>query len=202
MFLETPTFPRDIAFGALGGPGFMTAMAAGLGGDESRLDTWDEDLSTWEIGLINRNEALTRELISFFYCIAKGRANTFRFPDFQPGEAEGVNEYLGLGDNATTAFQLRKWYIVGANTYSKTILKPRAGTVTVTLNDVLTTAFTVSTAGVVTCTAAPGPGVTVRASFEFDKPVRFDTDWLQIRRVDMRLYSWESIHLVEVNDPR
>lgn len=32
--------------------------------------------------------------------------------------------------------------------------------------------------------------------------VRFDEDWLQIRRVDHNIWSWDNVKLVQVRDPR
>jgi uncharacterized protein (TIGR02217 family) len=44
------------------------------------------------------------------------------------------------------------------------------------------------------------PGIHVGATFTFDVPVRFQTDWLAIRCVDPApVYSWESIQLKEVH---
>ena len=52
--------------------------------------------------------------------------------------------------------------------------------------------------GVVTFAAAPDSGVTVRAGFEFDVPVRFDTDALDVTLDFERLGSITSIPLVEI----
>jgi uncharacterized protein (TIGR02217 family) len=201
-FIEFPTFPLSIARGAVGGPGFATAVSPGLAGDEARAGFWEEDLGSWEVGLVHKNETLTRELLAFWYCVAKGRANAFRFRDFQPGEHTGVQEYLGTGDGANRIFQLRKWYASGEETYSKTIYKPVAGTVHIFLNGVETTAFTLNTVtGRIRLASPVGVGIIVRANFTFDKPVRAAIDWLQMRAVDRRVFSWESIPLVEVRDP-
>ena len=55
-----------------------------------------------------------------------------------------------------------------------------------------------ATAGVVTFGTAPAAGVLVTAGFEFDVPVRFDTDRLDVTWDLDRLGSIASIPLVEV----
>jgi uncharacterized protein (TIGR02217 family) len=54
------------------------------------------------------------------------------------------------------------------------------------------------TTGIVTFTSAPASGVAVTAGFEFDVPVRFDTDTLDVTLDIERLGSITSIPLLEV----
>jgi uncharacterized protein (TIGR02217 family) len=90
---------------------------------------------------------------------------------------------------------------LGVYVHQRTITKPLAGSVTVTLDDILTEAFTVSaTIGQVTMASAPAMGVIVRASFLFHVPVRFDTDSLDIVCVEPGIWSWPSIRLVETKN--
>ena len=55
-----------------------------------------------------------------------------------------------------------------------------------------------TTTGVVTFASAPGGGVIIRAGFEFDVPVRFDTDMLDVTLDIERLGSITSIPLLEI----
>ena len=55
-----------------------------------------------------------------------------------------------------------------------------------------------TTTGVVTFTSPPGNGVIIRAGFEFDVPVRFDTDMLDVTLDIERLGSITSIPLLEI----
>ena len=93
-----------------------------------------------------------------------------------------------------------KLYTSGAQSWTRTITKPVAGTVALALNGVAQmTGWTVNTTtGVVTFTAAPAPGVAITAGFEFDVPVRFDTDTLDVTLDFERLGSITSIPLIEV----
>ncbi len=55
-----------------------------------------------------------------------------------------------------------------------------------------------TTTGVVTFSSAPSAGVAVTAGFEFDVPVRFDTDVLDVTLDLERLGSITSIPLLEL----
>ena len=107
---------------------------------------------------------------------------------------------IGTGDGTVTQFQLVKRYSSGAQSWTRAITKPVAGTVTIALNGATqASGWSVSTAtGLVTFTTAPAAGVAITAGFEFDVPVRFDTDALDITLDFERLGSITSIPLVEI----
>ena len=75
-----------------------------------------------------------------------------------------------------------------------------AGTVRLALNGIeQMSGWTMdATTGVVIFAAAPGAGVAVTAGFEFDVPVRFDTDMLDVTLDIERLGSITSIPLLEI----
>jgi uncharacterized protein (TIGR02217 family) len=198
-FIETPRFPDSIAFGAVSGPEFSTDIVITVGGQESRNANWAATRGRYEVGLVNKDKTTTDALIAFFRAVAYGRANAFRFKDHNDFEA--YDQPIGTGDGADTTFQLVKVYTSGAQTYTRTITKPVTGTVTAKLAGTPTTAFTTdTTTGIITFSVAPGLGVAITASCEFDTPVRFDSDWLSLQRVDIDIYSWQSIVLLEVRD--
>lgn len=99
-----------------------------------------------------------------------------------------------------TLFQLTKRYASGAQSWTRAITKPVAGTVTIALNGTpQASGWSVSTAtGLVTFATAPAAGVTITAGFEFDVPVRFDTDVLDVTLDLERLGSITSIPLLEI----
>jgi len=108
-----------------------------------------------------------------------------------------------IGDGAARVFQLVKRYGTGASAFVRTIAKPVAGTVRVAVAGVEATgpAFSVdATTGVVTfaAVATPPAGAPVTAGFEFDVPVRFDTDRLTIDLAAFRAGDIPSIPLVEI----
>jgi len=52
--------------------------------------------------------------------------------------------------------------------------------------------------GIVTFSTAPTSGVEVTADFEFDVPVRFDTDHMAVTIETYRLHAWQQIPIVEL----
>ena len=82
----------------------------------------------------------------------------------------------------------------------RTITKPVAGTVKMYLDgaEQLSGWSVDTTAGVVTFSTAPGPGVEITADFEFDVPVRFDTDHMAVTIETYQLHNWQQIPIVEL----
>lgn len=144
-----------------------------------------------------RTQAQLDTLIAFFRA-RKGRADSFRFKDWTDYQVTAGN--IGTGDGSTTQFQLVKKYVSGGVTETRAIKKPVSGSVAVYLNGVLqTTGYNVSTiTGMVTFNSAPANGVAITADFEFDVPVRFDTDRLSASLESYGISSVKDIPLVEV----
>jgi uncharacterized protein (TIGR02217 family) len=82
----------------------------------------------------------------------------------------------------------------------RTIAKPVAGTAKVYLDGTLqASGWSVdTTTGLVTFSLPPALGVEVTADFEFDVPVRFDTDHMAVTIDSYRLHSWHQIPIVEL----
>jgi uncharacterized protein (TIGR02217 family) len=101
-------------------------------------------------------------------------------------------------------FQLAKLYGAGFELYRRVIRKPVAGTVKIAVDGTAKTEgahFTVdSTSGAVTFQAGhiPPAGAAVTAGFEFDVPVRFDTDKLEINLLSFEHGTIPSIPILEV----
>jgi uncharacterized protein (TIGR02217 family) len=55
-----------------------------------------------------------------------------------------------------------------------------------------------TTTGLVTFSTAPTLGVEISAGFEFDVPVRFDTDHMAVTVETYRLHAWQQIPIVEL----
>jgi uncharacterized protein (TIGR02217 family) len=54
------------------------------------------------------------------------------------------------------------------------------------------------TTGIVTLATAPAQDVDVTADFEFDVPVRFDTDHMAVTIETYKLHRWQQIPIVEL----
>ena len=142
-----------------------------------------------------------------FFEARNGRLFGFRYKDWAdyksslPSTPTGAtDQQIGTGTGSLKTFQMAKRYTSGAQTWTRTIAKPVTGTVRIALGVVeQMSGWTLdTTTGVITFTTAPGNGVIVRAGFEFDVPVRFDTDMLDVTLDIERLGSITSIPLLEI----
>lgn len=96
-------------------------------------------------------------------------------------------------------FTLRKTYGEGPDAWSRLIAKPIDGSVRVAVNGVETSAFTVDAAtGRVTLAAAPAIGAAVTAGFEFDTPVRFDSDRIEVTLESFDAGRMAALPLIEI----
>ena len=190
-------FPPAISYGASGGPGYLTTVVATASGHEHRNSNWAAARGKWDVASGLKNREQVAELIAFFRA-RRGRAHGFRFKDWT--DYQGVAQVLGTGNGSLKTFQLVKNYVSGGVTESRTIAKPVASTVKIYRNGVLATsgASTDSTTGVVTFATAPASGVIVTADFEFDVPVRFDTDQMDVTIETYNLGNWGQVPIVEI----
>lgn len=190
-------FPDAIARGATGGPGYDTTILATVAGFERRNANWSQARGRWDVGSgLKRREDFTA-LIAFFRA-RQGRAYGFRFKDWT--DFRGEAELVGTGDGATKAFPLVKRYASGGVEVARQIRKPVAGTVTVQRDGVaLTSGWSVDPlTGTVSFLTAPAPGAILTASFDFDVPVRFDTDQMDLSLDTYDHGSWPQIPIVEI----
>ncbi|HAH08684.1 MAG TPA: TIGR02217 family protein, partial [Alphaproteobacteria bacterium] len=190
MSFHDVRFPASIAFGSVGGPERRTEIVVLGSGFEERNSPWAHGRRRYDAGLGLRTLNDLYTVIAFFEA-RQGRLYAFRWKDHLdfrsglPGNSVTIaDQVIGAGNGAATVFQLSKAYVSGPVTYTRTIKKPVAGTVQIAVGGVAQTlgsGFTVDAAkGLVTLTAAPANGVPVTAGFEFDVPVRFDTDRLEL----------------------
>ncbi len=190
-------FPDDIAYGASGGPEFATTIVTMASGFEQRNINWQAARGRWDVASGLKNQTQLDTLLAFFRG-RKGRAHGFRFKDWSDFRATG--QLIGTGDGTNKTFQLVKNYTSGAGSESRIIKKPVSGTAKIYLNGVqLTSGWSISSStGIVTINTAPGNGVPVTADFEFDVPVRFDTDRMAVTIEFFNLHQWSGIPIVEI----
>jgi uncharacterized protein (TIGR02217 family) len=190
-------FPPEISYGASGGPGYLTTVVATASGHEHRNANWAAARGKWDVASGLRDRAHVAELIAFFRA-RRGRAHGFRFKDWTDYQASA--QVLGTGNGSLKTFQLVKNYVSGGVTESRIIAKPVAGTVKVYRNGVLASSGVSvdTTIGVVTFSTAPSAGVIVTADYEFDVPVRFDTDQMDVTIETYNLGNWGQVPIVEI----
>jgi uncharacterized protein (TIGR02217 family) len=82
----------------------------------------------------------------------------------------------------------------------RTIVKPVTGAVHIYLDSVeqLADWSVDATTGLITFTTPPAQDVDVTVDFEFDVPVRFDTDHMAVTIETYKLHRWQQIPIVEL----
>ncbi len=179
-------FPASLSFGALGGPERRTEIVTLANGFEERNTPWAHARRRYDAGLGLRSLDDVETLIAFFEA-RQGQLIGFRWKDWsdylscKPSCAVAASDQLiAIGDETTRIFPLRKSYRSGDAVYQRPISKPVPGSVRVEVGGDLAQQgvdYVVDDAtGLLTFATAPGNGAEVRAGFEFDVPVRFDTD--------------------------
>ena len=175
-------FPMRLAIGAIGGPERRTEIVTLASGKEVRNAKWSRSRRRWEIGSAITDLADLQDFLSFFEA-RQGRLYGFRFRDpldyssARPGlPPAATDQILGQGDGARTVFQLVKDY----GGQSRDNVKPVAGSVAVALNaSAVSSGWTLDPElGTIDFDVPPADGVTVTAGFEFDCPVRFESDYV------------------------
>ncbi len=188
------SFPDAVARGATGGPGFSTNVVTLGSGAERRNIQWADARGEWNISTGIRTRAEMQAVIAHFY-IVKGRGYSFRFKDWTDYQATDQ----AMAEVTPTVWQLVKRYNIGGYEHVRTITKPVFGTVAIKVggSPVVPSEIDYLT-GLVTFGSVPGSAPT--ASFEFDVPVRFDTDKLpvQANAWDQQIVS--QINLIEVKE--
>lgn len=201
-------FPASLGFGSTGGPQRRTDIMTLANGFEERNAPWSQSLHHYDAGLGLRGLDDVEALIAFFEARG-GQLYGFRWKDWSDyrsclpsGQPGALDQRIGTGDGATRGFQLTKTYVSGLQSYVREIRKPVAGTVLAAVADVPLregVGYEVDTAtGIVTFTDAPDVGVAVTAGFEFDVPVRFDTDRIQISVSNFQAGHVPSVPVVEI----
>ena len=182
-------FPTDISRGARGGPTRRTDIVTLASGREQRNARWAHSRRRFDAGYGIKTITALQSVIAFFE-ERRGRLIGFRWRDRLDWSSASTpraplpgDQPLGLGAAGKTTFQLAKSYGDLTTPYVRPIRKPVAGTVRVAVGGVELAAsgFSVNAStGMVTFAVAPATGAAVTAGFEFDVPVRFDTDELDI----------------------
>jgi uncharacterized protein (TIGR02217 family) len=208
MAFHEVRFPANLSFGSVGGPERRTEVVTLANGYEERNTPWAHSRRRYDAGAGMRSLDDIDELVAFFEA-RRGRMHGFRWKDWGdyksclPSRTVGFeDQVIGIGDGVRTAFQLTKTYRSGSQDYARPIRKPVAGTIRVGLQgdpQVELVHYTVDAAsGVVSFATTPDVGAAVTAGFEFDVPVRFDTDLIQVSVASFQAGDLPSVPVVEV----
>lgn len=199
-------FPDNISRGARGGPERRTQIVELASGDEERNASWANSRRRYDVAYGIRRADDLAAVVAFFEA-RNGRLYGFRYKDWAdfksglPSQAvTPMDQRIGTGDGSTNRFALVKRYASGGQIWARAIVKPATGTVRVAVNGIeQASGWTVDgETGIVTFATAPSAGMAITAGFEFDVPVRFDTDILDVTLDFERLGSITSIPLMEI----
>ncbi len=208
-FHET-RFPIAVALGARGGPERRTDIVTTASGREERNARWAHARRRYDAGSAIRTLSQLEAVLAFFE-ERRGRLYGFRWRDRLDWKSCALaqtprfsDQNIGTGDGANRLFALRKLYGGAFAPYWRDIAKPVAGATCVGVAGVEKAAgvdFDVdATTGLVTFRAgkAPPAGDAVTAGFEFDVPVRFDSDQLEIDFAAFDAGSIPHVPLIEI----
>lgn len=185
-------FPTSISNNSVAGTERRTQIVVLGSGQEERNSNWADSRRLYNAGYgVKTLDDLYQ--VMEFYEERRGRLYGFRWKDrldhksCKPSQTpEPTDQVIGTGDGATTEFQLVKVYGGAYEAWTRSIRKPVAGSVRIAVDGQELTEITdflvAGHTGLVTFqpAAVPAPGALVTAGFEYDVPVRFDEDRLEV----------------------
>ena len=201
-------FPANLSFGSVGGPERRTEVVTLQNGHEERNTPWAHSRRRYDAGVGLRSLDDVEALIAFFEA-RRGRLHGFRWKDWSDYKScpasrapSALDQVIGTGDGVQRVFRLQKTYRSGEQVYVRPVVKPVLGSVLVAVAQdpkVEGLEFVVDPAtGLVTFETAPALGTEISAGFEFDVPVRFDTDHIQTSVASFQAGDVPSVPVVEV----
>ena len=201
-------FPPALSFGSRGGPERRTEIVALANGHEERNTPWADARRRYDAGVGLRSLDDVEALVAFFEA-RSGQLHGFRWKDWADYRSARLSlpiteldQSLGFGDGVRTVFRLRKAYASGAQVYWRPVAKPVAGSVRVALaGDPMVLGLQVEldpARGEIAFATPPAPGAEVTAGFEFDVPVRFDTDRIEVSVASFHAGEVPRVPVVEV----
>ncbi|HVX37100.1 MAG TPA: DUF2460 domain-containing protein [Hyphomicrobium sp.] len=210
MSFHDVRFSTAISRNAQGGPERRTDVVVLGSGYEERNSRWADSRRSYNAGYGVKSLDDLHQIIAFFE-ERRGRLHAFRWRDPMDWKScapnaspSALDQAIGSGDGATATFQLCKSYGSAFAPWTRDIKKPVAGTVKLAVAGSARAAgtdFIVDpSTGIVTFLAGhvPETGQSVTAGFEFDVPVRFDTDKLEINLSGFTSGAIPNIPIVEV----
>ncbi len=197
MSFHPVRFPLDIALASRGGPERATDVVTLASGREERNSRWAHARRRYNAGYGIKSRTDMAAVLAFFE-ERRGRFHSFLWRDAL--DCRAVDQMIGTGDGETKSFQLTKRYGADFDPYLRPISKPVAASVEVKVDGLVTLVETDALTGFVTFTTAPAEGAAITASFEFDVPVRFDTDRLDVELSSFDAAEVPNIPLIEVRE--
>jgi uncharacterized protein (TIGR02217 family) len=201
-------FPANLSFGAVGGPERRTEIVALVNGHEERNTPWAHSRRHYDAGMGMRSLDDVEVLIGFFEA-RQGQMYGFRWKDWADfksclpsAKVAYGDQVIAVGDGESRVFQLVTHYRSGGAGYARPIKKPVQGTVRLGVEgDELQEGIHYDvdvTTGIVSLSFAPNAGDEITAGYEFDVPVRFDTDRIRSSVASFQAGEVPDVPVVEV----
>lgn len=201
------SFPVALSLGTNGGPERRNDIVSLSNGRESRNARWRYSKRRYDAGTGMRDVADLYALIAFFEA-RQGSLYGFRFSDpIDKSSADyGADitpndQVIATADGITTVFQLVKNYTDVGGTYQRPIQKPVTDSVRISVDAVEIFSPDIAideTKGEITFSIPPADGAIITAGYQFDVPVRFDLDQLDINLASFNAGQAPTIPLVEI----
>lgn len=210
MIFHEVQFPTSISFGSSGGPERRTEIVVLGSGHEERNTRWADSRRNYNAGFGIKNLDDLHSTISFFE-ERRGKLYGFRWKDHVDHKScpplqntSAGDQHIATADGSEVNFQLQKQYGQNHSPYHRIINKPVVGSLLLSVDDVIKTEtvdFEIDyTTGQITFLAGaiPNAGQEIKAGFEFDVPVRFDTDELKVNLSQFNAGDIPNIPIIEV----
>lgn len=208
MAFHEVRFPANLSFGAVGGPERRTEIVSLASGFEERNTPWAHARRRYDAGMGLRALDDLAAVVAFFEA-RSGQLHGFRWKDWSdwksclPSASPAFgDQVIAKGDGQTRSFPLVKAYVSGAQRYLRPISKPVAGSVRAGIaGDEMFpgTNYAVDhQRGIITFNEPPEVGADVTAGYEFDVPVRFDTDRIAVSVSSFQAGQVPDIPVIEV----
>ncbi len=196
-----------LSYGSRGGPERRTEISTLASGFEKRNTPWEQARRKYNLNAGPRPFSELYELLEFFEA-RKGRLCGFRWRDWLDHQSASIDTLISPldqechpADSDRRVFLLQKQYGTVIHPAVRRIFKPVENTVKVAVDaiELSQQEFTIDhTIGTITCVTKVPDNKTVTAGFEFDVPVRFDTDFLDIQFSDNNAALVQNVPLVEI----
>lgn len=177
-------------------PEFTTRIQRGVSGAEARaaMQAYPTVRFTLAYDVIRHGTAADLRQLKGFFLARRGAFDSFLFTD--ETDFAVTDQAIGTGDGTTTQFQLARTWGYDANSQlTEPVMNVNAIT-NVKKAGTTTTAYTLSSTGLITFTTAPTTGQAVTWTGSYYYRARFSSDNLSFDRFLQDLYSTKKVELI------
>lgn len=205
MVFHDVRLPINIEKGVKGGPGFNTTILELSSGFEKRNINWQRTRGRWDISYGIDSKEDNEAVLAFFYA-RQGRAHSFRFKDwtdFEIGvDATDTPQVIATANGVLVDFQITRRYVSGAFTFAREVTRLVAGTTRVFVDaaEQMSGVTVDDDTGVITFDVAPLDLEVISVICEFDVPVRFDSDQLDLTGIRDTVYDIPGLDILEMRE--